>query len=714
MGVSGEIVGYIGNTAHSGDYKYYIRYSEGNYNIENNTSPVTATVYIRCYNHSAYNYSQTYTTTLNIDGHTFSNSLTGMSLSPGTVVQLCTGTYNVSHNSDGTRTITISASSPSLPTGSGYGPNSGSANGNVTLTTIPRASKVSLSTNNFAIGNNVRIYSNRVSSSFTHTARITFNGQTLANKTNIGAYLDWNTSDLFPLMTDKSESSGTVTLYTYSGSTQIGSPTTVSFVANAKDQRPTFTNFQYEDINSTILALTGNSQKIVLKYSDIKVKIPTSMKMIPKKSATGKEYVVSAQTASSISLKYSSTAEVSGTIDNFNSTQLTVTAYDSRSNSTIVTKQLSANIIQYKELVLTSNFRLERTNFVGNSITISGGGTWKNVNFGSVTNSIKTMTIQIQNPSGSWSQVYDIKNLFNFDTNGTWYNKDDNEFSSFNFVFGTEYNVQIIVKDELSTITVNAKVNGGNVLLDGLKGYGVAVGGIFDKTKGVFQVHKGTAELLDLDANGMILRSSAGNIILDVKDGGLLSRQARIISGQNLNTYCSVFSGYYMGDNLTNSPTGKTNWFFIQHIAHNALYSRQIAYDFFNDEMYVRRQDNGTWNSWKRIHSSKVLYDNSSGTTGTVTLSETAGNFEYLEIYYRNINYSIYTSTKIQSPNGKNALLDAAFTFGSESGVRIAASRQVTISGTTISTTGEYGVWDSFSGITGNNNILIVKVVGYR
>lgn len=714
MGVSGEIVGHIGNTAHSGDYKYYIQYSEGDYNIENNTSPVTATVYIRCYNHSAYNYSQTYTTTLNIDGHTFSNSLTGMSLSPGTVVQLCTGTYNVSHNSDGTRTITISASSPSLPTGSGYGPNSGSANGNVTLTTIPRASKVSLSTNNFAIGNTVRIYSNRVSSSFTHTARITFNGQTLANKTNIGAYLDWNTSDLFPLMTDKSESSGTVTLYTYSGSTQIGSPTTASFVANAKDQRPTFTNFQYEDINSTILALTGNSQKIVLKYSDIKVKIPTSMKMIPKNSATGKEYVVSAQTASSISLKYSNTAEVSGTIDNFNSTQLTVTAYDSRSNSTIVTKQLSANIIQYKELVLTSNFRLERTNFVGNSITISGGGTWKNVNFGSVTNSIKTMTIQIQNPSGSWSQVYDIKNLFNFDTNGTWYNKDDNEFSSFNFVFGTEYNVQIIVKDELSTITVNAKVNGGNVLLDGLKGYGVAVGGIFDKTKGVFQVYHDVTELFDIDDSGNI--NIVGNII---RNNGY----AMQYRGEAHNFNDAVTHGFYwVAPPLSNAPVGSGYGSLETIVSNGTTWSASAQESWIwqicrmtTGRTYMRYGVNDeTMSGWTFMVNAKVLYDNGSGTTGTVTLSETAASFDYLEIYYTNNGQQ--RSMKVASPNGKVVMLDN-WIYEESTTYLFTRINKITISGTSITRNLTRGCAVNGAEATFTNEystFAITKVVAYR
>lgn len=699
-------------------YKYEFRVTavERNVNILDNTSIIDAVAQLRRIDISDNGAYNTYGTawSININGQKFSGTSVWSTKNTNEWQTLGNASKKITHNPDGSKTITISGEhvGNSASGNSKMGNSSGS--GSLTLTKIPRASKVSLSTTNFTIGTTVRINTNRVTSSFTHKAKITFNGKTLSDKNNIGSYLDWNTSDLFSLMTDKVESTGTVTLYTYSGSTQIGNPTSINFTANARNQKPTFTNFQYEDTNSTILALTGNNQKIVPRYSNIKVKIPVSMRMIPKNSATGREYQVFTQNNFSFSLKYSSTAEVSGTINNFNSNQLNITAFDSRGNSTNVIKQLSANIIQYKELALTSNFRLERTNFVGNSITISGGGTWKNVNFGSVTNSIKTMTIQIQNPSGSWSQVYDIKNLFNFDTNGTWYNKDDNEFSSFNFVFGTEYNVQIIVKDELSTITINAKVNGGNVLLDGLKGYGVAVGGIFDKAKGVFQVYHDVTELFDIDDSGNI--NIVGNII---RNNGY----AMQYRGEAHNFNDAVTHGFYwVAPPLSHAPVGSGYGSLETIVSNGTTWSASAQESWIwqicrmtTGRTYMRYGVNDeTMSGWTFMVNAKVLYDNSSGTTGTVTLSETVGNFEYLEIYYRNISYSMYTSTKIQSPNGKSALLDAAFTFGSESGVRIAASRQVTISGTTISTTGEYGVWDSFSGITGNNNILIVRVVGYR
>lgn len=715
MGVSGRINGNIGNLAHSTDYAYYIQYSEGNYNINANTSPVTAIVYIECYNHSAYDYSRTFTTTLNIAGKSFSKSITGMSLSPGTKIELCRGTYDVPHNSDGSKIAYISASTPTLPTGGGYGPNSGNASNNITLTTIPRASKVSLSSTNFTIGTTVRINTNRVTSSFTHKAKITFNGKTLSDKNNIGSYLDWNTSDLFPLMTDKVESTGTVTLYTYSGSTQIGNPTSINFTANARNQKPTFTNFQYEDTNSTILALTGNNQKIVSRYSNIKVKIPVSMRMIPKNSATGREYQVFTQNNFSFSLKYSSTAEVSRTINNFNSNQLNVIAFDSRGNSTNVIKQLNNNIISYEELKLTSNFKLERTNFIGNTINITGGGTWKNVNFGRKTNSIKTMTIQIQNTSGTWSQVYDIKNLFTINSNGTWYNKTSNQFSSFNFVFGVEYNVKIIIKDELSTLIINTKVNGGNVLLDALKGYGVSIGGIFNKSKGVFQVHKDTDELLDLNSNGDL--NIKGKFKTDFGiDSSLLSKGK--ISPES-GGQSSIYPGLSIREAYNNRyPTTYGNCI---NIKGNGSSQLLLGWEGTSKrgKIYYRSlrditTDGTTWSGWGRIYTHDILYDNSSGTTGTVTLSENASDYDYLEIYYTNNGQQ--RSMKVASPNGKVVMLDN-WVYEESTTYLFTRINKITISGTTITRNLTRGCAVNGAEATFTNEystFAITKVVAYR
>ena len=64
--------------------------------------------------------------------------------------------------------------------------------------------------------------------------------------------------------------------------------------------------------------------------------------------------------------------------------------------------------------------------------------------------------------------------------------------------------------------------------------------------------------------------------------------------------------------------------------------------------------------SWKKgnaeVYGETVLYNNTSGTTSTVTLSESAANFTYLEIYYTRMG-TFTKSVKVYNANGKTVNL---------------------------------------------------------
>ena len=85
--------------------------------------------------------------------------------------------------------------------------------------------------------------------------------------------------------------------------------------------------------------------------------------------------------------------------------------------------------------------------------------------------------------------------------------------------------------------------------------------------------------------------------ITDLRNIGLLGT-CKQISG-NLNTACGMNTGFYMGQNLRNSPSNSNFWFFIIHLVHNPTYMKQIAFSFNDDNMYVRSQINGSWTTWK-------------------------------------------------------------------------------------------------------------------
>lgn len=135
--------------------------------------------------------------------------------------------------------------------------------------------------------------------------------------------------------------------------------------------------------------------------------------------------------------------------------------------------------------------------------------------------------------------------------------------------------------------------------------------------------------------------------------------------------------------------------------------------------IYYNGWSNGTRGSWRRLNEVGVsLYDNTTGTTGTVTLSQTAANFNYLEIYYRkNNNYtsaSAYSSVKVYSPNNKKVDLVWGAVEGSTTNqVQFAVK---TISGTQITHNNAGYVnfeASSWSRSTNTNEIYIVKVLGY-
>lgn len=111
------------------------------------------------------------------------------------------------------------------------------------------------------------------------------------------------------------------------------------------------------------------------------------------------------------------------------------------------------------------------------------------------------------------------------------------------------------------------------------------------------------------------------------------------------------------------------------------------------------------------------LYNNASGTTGTVTLSSSAANFAYIEVFYAKAGAS-YCSTRIQAPNGKNINLSLNEYVGAQS-IMQTLSKKMAISGTSMTAVGNSYGYGNISGTSSNvgaqaeNQIYIYKVLGY-
>lgn len=198
--------------------------------------------------------------------------------------------------------------------------------------------------------------------------------------------------------------------------------------------------------------------------------------------------------------------------------------------------------------------------------------------------------------------------------------------------------------------------------------------------------------------------------------------------GDDLNDYLTV-GNYYSGTStlsasLVNAPyTGgsfclKVMCPYGTNISGNNVVIQEVITTL--GRRYIRRSgDSGaTWSTWRRVYGETVLYNNSSGTAGTVTLSETAANFTYLEIFFTDNNNSYVGSVRVSSPNGKETVL--TLIEGNSSSNTFIRRTIYTISGTSLkpsTTTGERGYISfqtgSWYGEYTSNYIKVLRVVGH-
>lgn len=138
-------------------------------------------------------------------------------------------TEEISHNNDGTKTVTLSGVWCSAISG-GWAPYSLSVSGEVTLPTIPRATTPGIG--GVTMGETAHISLPRASSGFTHTLRYVFGGAAETIATGVTTGYDWLVPEsLAAQIPNAASGKGTLACETYSGSTLIGTKS-VTFTAS--------------------------------------------------------------------------------------------------------------------------------------------------------------------------------------------------------------------------------------------------------------------------------------------------------------------------------------------------------------------------------------------------------------------------------------------------------------------------------------------------
>lgn len=336
------------------------------------------------------------------------------------------GTLKIAHNSDGSKSFTISGFSGWIyDSGTTY-----ASAQSFTLTTIPRASSVSCSAAD--IGSNATISISRASSSFTHTLTYAFGSLsgTIATKTS-STSISWALPTTFYAQIPNSKNgTGSITCQTYNGSTLIGSKT-CSFVATANEaaSKPTLAP-TVVDSNTATTALTGDSSKFIKYYSNASVTTGAAAR----NSSTLK--------SQKIVCGAKSLTTASGTISAVESASFTFSATDSRGYTT--TQTVNKTLVEYVKLTCSMEAGAPTT---GGVVKIKASGNYWNGNFGKVAN---TLTVQYRykvqgNTYSSWTTATATKSGNTYSANIS--------ISGLNYL--NTYVFQVRAIDKLATVNSN-------------------------------------------------------------------------------------------------------------------------------------------------------------------------------------------------------------------------------------------------------------------
>lgn len=432
-------------------------FSESNIDVSRNTSSLT--INISFWAPTSQTWFNGKTLTCSCDGQTQSASV---SLARGGSVNVSFTFHNIAHNNDGTKSVNWAWSCATGTSGLGTISNSGTQ----TLTQIPRQANITSCYDFNDEENPTMTFSNP--GGFALNARLEFAGTNIKrnNIPNTGSVTFTFTDAERKLLRQKC-TGNSMTVRFVIATILNGNETWWSWFDKTMtivNGNPIFSNFTFADTNTKTVALTGNNQHCIQGYSNIKGTISTTNKATAKKEATMSKYRFTIGTQS-VDVNYSSTAEVSGTLNSAPSGTFNMYAIDSRNNSTLVTK-LAAKVVQYtKPVINASTITATRdSGGVGTNCTLKFDGTFWNSNFGSKANSIKIKYQLKKTTESTWvdgtTTITPTINGNNFSFQGLIArSKDDPSWE-----ISESYNIKVIVTDELDTsftetILINAVPN---------------------------------------------------------------------------------------------------------------------------------------------------------------------------------------------------------------------------------------------------------------
>lgn len=681
--------------------------------IENNTSTISWTLY-GSGSYSGYVMGGPFTVIINGSQVYYSSSRIQVWAGNTQTTTVASGTATISHNSDGTKSFSASVSAAIYS----YSVNC-SGTGSWDLTTIPRASAIT-SASNVTLGNKCGITFTPASTTFKYNITFSLGNWSVStgmftpgvtSSYTYNYYTIPNTSDVLKNIPSSTTANMTATLTTYDSSdTQIGSSNVKTFVVTVPSSvKPTISA---SNITFGSSYLVQNKSTLAISVSGCSAGIGSGIK----------SYTFSGP---GITTTTTSPSATTGTVSDTGTLTYTVTVTDNRGRSASATKSITCYAYSAPKITLNAY----RVGSSGSTTANSNGAYVRcayTLSYPSVNGNNKpTIKIYYKKSSvSSWSSVSASINSTASGTGGVVSATGNHWLSS--IATDSTYTVYAMITDSYGSSISSSRITifGAERILN-----------IRPEGKGIaFGKKAGTNNLLD-SKWAISSDDPAGTMNnLSYRGANLISSTtndttANWVSQGNLATTYYNTSGQLNGQpgaygfvvNVTNDAQQVHQLWMTQkqgNICHrggnvnDGLGDWRTMLDSFNYTNYVSSKP------VELTTFSSAIYDN--GTMGTITLNQTAANFNYLEIFYCDNTNNGYKSTRVYKPNGKTVELSCV-EASSTSGIVYIRATEWLISGTAlIFQEGKYAQLKNTEAatiinLTSNENFMkILKVVGYK
>lgn len=366
--------------------------------------------------------------------------------------QLASGSATVTHATDGSKKGMAVSFKISTSTSQSYLPGTISGSGTMDLATIPRASTIGATDAN--IGAVSMIAVDKKSSAYTHSIAYKF-GSLTGYLTSAGgvsaAEVKFSASSVaftvptafYAQIPNAPSGICTLTIKTYSGSTQIGAAQTCTFTATAsKASCAPAVSGTVVDSNAATKALTGDAAKLV-RYCSTAL---CTLTAVPKNSALIYERKIGGEAITG--------SNTTRSIANVESGSVVFYAKDSRGYETSVT--VNASMVDY--IKLTSNASGKRTDPTSGNATLTIKGNYFNGSFGAAANTL-SVKYRIAQVGGTYGDYITVTPTISGNTYSV-----SVPLSGLDYEHA--YNVEVVVADKLSAVTSVAVIKQGIPVFD--------------------------------------------------------------------------------------------------------------------------------------------------------------------------------------------------------------------------------------------------------